>query len=244
MAAYITTVMQHSKFPSLKKFEMAVNALSWTEAEQLFCSLSQYKALDHIVMVSRGRGVQDPSGNSLTAVTQFFCLTQLRTLRLRLHHSILLDNDLLLEAISSWPHIRHLELTDPCLRSPVVTFRGLFAALRQCPHLHTLHILLNIVNIDIDPTAGLFQHTALQTLDITTSHLSDAEAVARIIFSAFPCVDQVGQGRIWRLGVHFRSEWDEWDEVNWHLDFLKSSALLGPHITEQPRRPGTECGTH
>ncbi|OJA19901.1 hypothetical protein AZE42_07029 [Rhizopogon vesiculosus] len=43
-AADTIAVIQHSEFPSLKKFAMQVDALPWAEAEQLFHSLSQCKA--------------------------------------------------------------------------------------------------------------------------------------------------------------------------------------------------------
>ncbi|KAG1744568.1 uncharacterized protein EDB91DRAFT_191157 [Suillus paluster] len=229
-AEYPIAVMQHSGFPALKKFEMVVHAFSWTEAEQLFRALSQCKAcqtLEHISIASYDPDVQQPSGNSFTAVTHFLCFTQLRTLRLMLRHFIFLNNDLLLEAMSSWPHIRSLELVDRQMAS-AVTFRGLFTALRRCPHLHTLHLLLDAQHIDIDPKAESFQHTALQILDLTWSHVADAEAVARIIFSMLPCVDRVAQIGTWCTGSRPK---EEWYEVNRHLKSLKSSAVLGCHIT-------------
>ncbi|KAG0694970.1 hypothetical protein DFH29DRAFT_880347 [Suillus ampliporus] len=230
-AKYITTVLKHSEFPSLKRFEMIVDELHWTEAEQLCCALSQCKArqtLEHIAMDSFGLGFHERSDDSLTAITQFLCFTQLRTLRVMLHHPIFLDNDLLLEAISSWPHIRSLKIEDPRCRPPTVTFRGLFAALRQCPHLHTLQILIDAVNIDIDPKAESFQHTTLHTLDLAQSWEADAEAVARIIFSMLPCVDMVS--RLPDLS-HLSHAWHD---VNKHLKSLKSSPVPGRHITGAP----------
>lgn len=83
-----------------------------------------------------------------------------------------------------------LEFMDPRV-VPTVTFRGLFAALHRCPHLHTLDIPLDAVNLDIDFTAESFQHTSLRHLDLTSSGISDAEAVARIVFSVLPSVDRV-----------------------------------------------------
>jgi len=51
MAPYVTTLMQHSEFPSLKEFRLGVRDLRWEEAEQLFHALSQCKAcqtLEHV----------------------------------------------------------------------------------------------------------------------------------------------------------------------------------------------------
>ncbi|KAG1851825.1 hypothetical protein C8R48DRAFT_725648 [Suillus tomentosus] len=44
---------------------------------------------------------------------------------------------MLLQAMSSWPHIRTLEINDSALSSKV-TLHGLFTALGLCPQLHTL----------------------------------------------------------------------------------------------------------
>ncbi|OJA20758.1 hypothetical protein AZE42_08194 [Rhizopogon vesiculosus] len=45
MAAYVITLVQHSEFPSLKRFLFALQseALSCAEVEQLFCALSRAK---------------------------------------------------------------------------------------------------------------------------------------------------------------------------------------------------------
>ncbi|KAG1873198.1 hypothetical protein F4604DRAFT_1767167 [Suillus subluteus] len=82
--------------------------------------------------------------------------------------------------MSYWPHIRTLELMDQQV-IPTVIFRGLFAALRRCPHLHTRDILLGAVNIDIYHTAESFLHTSLKHLNLTSSDMLDVEAC--IIFS-------------------------------------------------------------
>lgn len=224
-AAYAITAMQHSEFPSLKEFEMVADVLPCSEAEKLFRALSKCSAkqtLQHINIASRIAKDQEPSGESLAAVTQLFCFSQLRTLRLNLHYCIHIDNDLLLEAIASWPHILSLELIDS--RMPTtITFRGLFAALRLCPHLHTLRIFMDLVDIDIDPTTESFQHTTLHTLEFSRSDVADAKAVARIIFSVLPCVDHVNQRDTWDVGMIF---YNVWDKVNSHLRYLKSSAVV------------------
>ncbi|KAG1727398.1 hypothetical protein EDB19DRAFT_1643054 [Suillus lakei] len=220
MAVTITTLVQHSEFPSLRKFEMVVSALPWREAERLFRALSQCKScetLEHILIISKCSGLQEPSesGDSLTVIAQFLCFTQLRLLHLKFYHSILLDNVILLEAISSWPRIRSLKLEDT--HHGTVTHRGLFAALRRCPHLHTLFISLNAVNVDIDPSAESFQHTTLRQLGLKTlSRVTDAEAVARIIFSMLPCVDEVIT--------------PGWQKVNLHLEYFIDSSAPGRHI--------------
>ncbi|KAG1733809.1 hypothetical protein EDB19DRAFT_1191312 [Suillus lakei] len=168
-AAYFIAVMQHSELPSLKDFQIHVGVLPWADAEQLCCALSKRKekqTLETIAILCDSRRLPEPSDNSLTVVPYFLSFTQLRNLRLSRTCCIHLDNDLLLEAASSWPHLRTLEIAGLQV-PPAVTFRGLFAALRLCPHLHRLEIFMDAVNIDIDPEAESFQHAALQSLDMT-----------------------------------------------------------------------------
>ncbi|KAG1760982.1 hypothetical protein EDD22DRAFT_45623 [Suillus occidentalis] len=171
--AAVLTLIHHFKFPSLKEFEMYARVLPWAEAEQLFRALSRCKAsqtLEHI-NISSGSRIQGHSGDSLTAVRQFLCFKQLRTLRISAHHSIHLDNDLLFEAMTSWPHIRSLSLLD--LHNSTITFRGLFTALRLCPNLHDLQVSVDVRNIDIEPEAESFQHTSLRTLVVGSSELEN-----------------------------------------------------------------------
>jgi hypothetical protein len=125
--------------------------------------------------------------------------------------SIFLDNDLLLEAMSSWPHIESLELDDQHRYQPTVTFRGLFTALRKCPHLHNLRIFMDTVDIDIDPKAESFQHPSLRTLHLGLSPVRVAEAVAVIISSMLPHVGEVMYHE--NIGENSRV----WSEVNKHL---------------------------
>ncbi|KAG2115554.1 hypothetical protein BD769DRAFT_1778298 [Suillus cothurnatus] len=228
-ASYVIAIMRNSAFPSLKEFKMIARILSWEDAEQLFDALSRCticQTLQHVDILSRDQRVPEPSDNSLTLIAQFFGFTQLRTLQLAFPHCCTrLDNHLLLKAMTSWPHIRSLKLEDPHLRSATITFCGLFAALRQSPHLHTLHILMDALNIDIDPQTESFQHTSLQTLDVRSSHITDREAVAHIIFSMLPSVESVIYGS---SGHHIRYAWQE---VNRRLQSLKSSAVLGRRIT-------------
>ncbi|KAG1887361.1 hypothetical protein F4604DRAFT_1721596 [Suillus subluteus] len=180
-AAYITTVMQHSDFPSLKQFEISLDSLPWAEAEQLVRVLSRCNAcqtLEQIKMDGSASDVQDPPPPR-SSITHFCCFTQLRVLRLTFPHCCIhLDNDLLLESMSSWPHLRSLDLKDPYQTQGAITFRGLFAALRQCPHLHELSLVIDAVNIDIDPYNG-------------SAQVMDVEAVTHIIFSMLPCVDTI-----------------------------------------------------
>ncbi|OAX35230.1 hypothetical protein K503DRAFT_868405 [Rhizopogon vinicolor AM-OR11-026] len=214
-AADIITLIQRSQFPSLKKFNMHVDALLWAEAEQLFHALSRCKETLEGIIIS----AQESIGHSLTAIRHFLCFVQLRTLDLGF--PVHLDNDLLLEAIASWPYIRHLVLGGLNSERPTVTFGGLFSALRQCPHLHTLELPIDAVNIDIDPEAKSFQHTSLRYLDLSSfSHIADPEAVARIIFSMFPCID--GNG----VDYNFH-EPSLWPKVN---DFLAQFAAGDPRI--------------
>ncbi|KAG2029867.1 hypothetical protein BDR03DRAFT_261822 [Suillus americanus] len=225
--ATVVTIIQHFKFPSLKEFEMHVRVLHWAEAEQLFRALSQCNAsqtLEHIDISSLNR-IQEHSSDSLTAVRQFLCFKQLQTLRLSAHRSIFLDNDLLFEAMTSWPHIRSLSLVDICPLT--VTFRGLFTALRLCPHLQFLQVSVDARNIDIEPEAESFQHTSLKNLIVGSSELEgvNVEAVARIIFFMLPAVDRVicADGSVPRV----------WKDVNRHLELLrnKASSVPGRYIT-------------
>ncbi|OAX36711.1 hypothetical protein K503DRAFT_801820 [Rhizopogon vinicolor AM-OR11-026] len=187
--------------------------LSSAEAEQLCRALSQCKACQTLENIDIASSLGQDSSGSLTAIRQFLCFTQLRSLRLSVHSSIYLDNGLLSEAMSSWPHMVFLELTDLHCCPPTVTFRGLLAALRLCPHLHTLRLSMDAVNIDIDPKVESFQHTSLQTLDVGPSPAEDAEAITCIISSMLPCLSS----------VHCRLESGShlvWEEVNTRLELF------------------------
>ncbi|KAG1760974.1 hypothetical protein EDD22DRAFT_987506 [Suillus occidentalis] len=215
------------------------------QAEHLFRALSRCKAsqtFEHI-NISSGNRTQGHSGDPLTAVRQFLYFKQLHTLRLSVHLPIYLNSDLLFEAMTSWPYIHFLSLVSPRFYTPTITFRGLFTAL-QCPRLHTLDISLDNVNIDIDHTS--FQHASLQELILATSRISDAGAVARIVFSVFPFVDQVSPGfkrptrgciEVQRRRERFsRTLWDSGRrtrgciDAQIHLDSLRASADLDRSI--------------
>lgn len=127
--------------------------------------------------------------------------------------------------------MRHLAFGDPDLPHhppATVTFRGLFAALRRCPHLYILALPIDAVNIDVDPEVESFQHTSLRYLDVSDSDVADPEAVARIIFSMLPCV---------RNGINF-NDFDDfgnfddsgtslWNKVD---DFLDAFAARDRRI--------------
>ncbi|OJA13276.1 hypothetical protein AZE42_05020 [Rhizopogon vesiculosus] len=211
-AAHFITIMRHLEFPSLKVFGVTAVELPLTEAEQLLHALSKckaYQTLESIDIFCTG-GLESLEPLLQNATRHLFCFTQLRTLELHLHSPIYLDNDLLMEAVSSWPHIRSLSFYS----TPLVTFRGLFAALRLCPHLDTFAAEIDAVNIDVDPEAESFQHTSLRTLDLSYSDVEDPQAVARIIFSMLPCISEV---------LH----WDilEWDQVDSELESLRLSVV-------------------
>ncbi|KAG2052525.1 hypothetical protein BDR06DRAFT_1009386 [Suillus hirtellus] len=229
-AASVVAIIQHFKFPSLKEFEMHVRVLPCAEAEQLFHALSLCKAsqtLEHI-NISSNNQTQEHTSDSLTAVRQFLCFKELRTLRLSVHHPIYLDDDLLYEAMTAWPHIHSLSLMNwhPC--PATLTFRGLFAALRLCPQLQDLQVSVDARNIDIEPEVESFQHTSLKNLTMDSCELEavNVEAVARIIYSMLPAVSQVmcSNGGVPRL----------WHNVNKHLDLLrkKPSSTPGHRNTE------------
>ncbi|KIK32939.1 hypothetical protein CY34DRAFT_18702 [Suillus luteus UH-Slu-Lm8-n1] len=91
-----------------------------------------------------------------------------------------------------------------------------------------------------------FQHASLQELILATSRISDAEAVARIVFSVFPSVDQVSPGHkrptrgciaVERRRERFsRALWDSGRrtrgciDAKIHLDSLRASADLDRSI--------------
>ncbi|KAG1763395.1 hypothetical protein EDD22DRAFT_969449 [Suillus occidentalis] len=214
---YVTTILRHSQFPSLKRFWIMVAAPTATEANQLFHALSHYKqTLEQltVIMSSYNHGFQ----NKYLTITQFFCFTQLRLLHLDCIESrIYLDNNLLLEAMSAWPHIEFFKIEDFGGNSSV-TFRGLFTALSQSPQLESLRLSIDTVNIDIDLHAEPIPNTTLRALDLETSefHIENAEVIARIIFTWFPCVEQVSKI------PHTDSE--PWDKVNMHLISLRTGA--------------------
>ncbi|KAG2053265.1 hypothetical protein BDR06DRAFT_1021630 [Suillus hirtellus] len=186
----IITVMQRSQFPSLKKFSFEASYLSPEDAEQLFHALSHCKAcrtLEEITICSLSEGYLVPLySEPLTPIPHFFCFTQLRTLDLTFFNScIYLDNDMLLQAMSTWPHIRALKIdhSGGDHSSPEVTLRELSTALGLCPELHTLRVPINLTTIDIDPDAEPIQHISLQSLALGLSEFqtADAETIARII---------------------------------------------------------------
>ncbi|KAG1890688.1 uncharacterized protein F5891DRAFT_106696 [Suillus fuscotomentosus] len=215
-AGDIITVMQHSQFPSLKEFEFEANRLSSEEAEQLFHALSHCKAcrtLEEITICSLERKFAGSQyDESLTPIPHFLCFTRLRTLKLMFYgFCIYLDKDMLLQAMSSWPHIRTLEIEESDLSSEV-SLRGLLTAIGLCPQLDTLQVPIKIATIDIDPDAEPIQHTSLESLDLDLSEsLTDAETIARIISAWFPCVG----------GVHNLNGC--WSQVNRHLRSLRTA---------------------
>ncbi|KAG1733764.1 hypothetical protein EDD22DRAFT_362802 [Suillus occidentalis] len=221
-AACITTLIEHSEFPSLKQIDLYFKQLPLADAERLCHALSQCKAcqtLEYIRIQSYGTEVWD-TDSSWTASTQFCCCSQLRALQLEFPYcSANLDNDHLLEAMSCWPHIRFLALEDTSYREATITFRGLLTALRQCPLLTDLRLLIDMVNLDVDPTAESFRHTSLQLLDVRSAEVVDTEAVAHILFSMLPCVHKIRNSPI-----DFGRA-DAWRKVRNHLDHLKSSAV-------------------
>ncbi|KAG0694957.1 hypothetical protein DFH29DRAFT_295466 [Suillus ampliporus] len=125
--------------------------------------------------------------------TRIYMIQRRTSIQTAAPSTLSLDNDLLLEAIPSRPDFHHLELADLHLRPPTAIFHGLFAALRLCPHLHTLHVSVDAVNFDIDPEAESFQHTSLLNFDVCPSDVADAEVVARFML---PRVNQVSYQRI------------------------------------------------
>lgn len=223
-AVYFTTLMQYSEFPSLKKIGLNFNLLPLADAERLFHVLSQCKAcqtLEHVNIQGFGPGDLN-SDSSWTEITQFRC-PQLRTLMLRFPGcSIHLDNGHLLKAMSCWPQIRFLALEDMRYREATITFHGLLTALRQCPLLKDLSLLINMVNLDVDPTAESLRNTSLQTWDVRSAVVVDAEAVARVIFSLLP---RFASSYINSPPSRFRYA-SVWDNVWNHLRRFKSSPVL------------------
>ncbi|KAG1884682.1 hypothetical protein F4604DRAFT_184360 [Suillus subluteus] len=226
-AAYATTILQHLQFPSLKSFLIDVDVLTLTEAERFFRALSNCKqTLEQLTIIFER--YHDPQYKALTAIQHLLSFTQLRSLRLGNYDSgacICLDNNLLLEAMSAWPHIHTLTIEDSS-GLPFVTFRGLFTAIRQRPQLESLRLYIDTLNIDIDPDAEPIQHS-LQTLHMETpgAYLVNAEVLARIIFKWLPCVDQVNK---------VVCGWGAWNEVNKHLVSLRTAALHASGAASKP----------
>lgn len=218
-AAYAITVIQHSQFPSLKEFKLDLSVLSSPEAEQLFRALSKCKAcetLEKNFVYSLRHEYNDPQTNSLSVIPYLLCFTQLRTLDLACYDfCINLDDDILLEAVSAWPHMRNLEIEDLRFDYSPITFRGIFTMLRLCPQLDTLRISIDTTTVDIDPDVEPAQHTSLRILELNSPghQIPNAEALAHIIFSCLPRINWV------------QCEESKWDEVNMHLKSLKDAAL-------------------
>jgi hypothetical protein len=227
-SADIITVLQHSEFPSLKMFKMDVAVLPFEKAQELFRALTLCKAcetLEGLEIYSHSPDYEELSDMPLTSIRQFLCFSRLRILGLNVCH-IYLDNDILLEAMSSWPHIRCLDIHyhdhhDHHDRlPPLVTFSGLFAALRTCPHLRTLKLPVDAVNIDIDPDAESFRHNSLQTLDVCNSSVQDPYTVARIVSSMLPSIEFI-------VSCYSNLVFNPWHQVN---NFLEEFAMLvGPY---------------
>ncbi|KAG2098559.1 hypothetical protein BD769DRAFT_1512937 [Suillus cothurnatus] len=220
--AYIIAVMEHSQFPSLTKLNIRHEVPSSAELEQLFRALSHCKACQTLKEITitfddhQDNDDQDPD-NFLTLIPHFLCFTQLEILQLYFHGShIYLGNDVLLQAMSTWPHVRILEIQDSGLIPSHVTFRGLFTALRQCPHLRVLRVPINTVTIDVDPDTEPLPHTSLHRLELETteSPIESAEAVARIIFTLLPRVAEVSPSTIG----------GDWDAVNFYLISWRAAA--------------------
>lgn len=220
-ATYTIAVIQHSELPSLQEFVITVRDLPYAEARQLCLALSQCKANQNLKRIEIITPCQIARELPSRVITQFFCFTQLRTLELDFPHCCFnLDNNLLLEAMASWPHISSLILVDE-ETVPTVTFRGLFTALHQCPHLLNLDMSIDAVRIDIDPTAESFRHTTLKSLNLTRSRVADAEAVARILFSTLPRINEVADNRDpFDTGDPDIDLLKQWEGVNRHLDIL------------------------
>ncbi|KAG1760968.1 hypothetical protein EDD22DRAFT_45124 [Suillus occidentalis] len=245
--AAVLTIIERSKLPSLKEFEMHAHVLSQTEAEHLFRALSRCKASQTFenINISSEMKLGSTGDDYLMVVGQFLCFKQLHTLRLSVRLPIYINNDLF-EAMTSWPHIRFLLLVSPYSYTPTIMFRRLFTALHQCPRLHALDIPLDTVNIDIDHTDESFQHASLQELILATSRIPDVEAVARIVILMFPSVDQVSPGHKCptrgcievqrrRERFSFRASWDSGRtrgciDAQIHLDSLRASANLDRSI--------------
>lgn len=215
--AYAIPILQHSQFPSLKKFDIHVEVLSLPEAVQLFRVLSKCKAcktIEKIYISSRYRGGDNLSDDSLSVIPHLYCFPRLRSLHLSCFDFYLdLDDDFLLEITSTWPHMNCLKIEDCRFDHSPVTFQAVFAALRLCPQLRALRIAIDsTTTIDLDPDFELRQNPSLRMLDLRMSgmpQIPNAEALARTIFSSFPHLKQVGF-----ISTH-------WNEVNRHLDSLR-----------------------
>lgn len=212
-ATYLITLMQHSQFPSLKDFRLSVTGMHSEEAEQLFSVLTHLKAcqtLETLTIFS----YHDDLDIFVEAIPHLLCFKQLRFLHLNFFACICLDDDILVDAMTAWSHIRRLEIIDSCYHPSPVTLHKLFSMLQLCPQLEILRIAVDTTVIDIDPDDDpTFQHTTLHTLELRTSEsqIENAETLALIIFTWLPHVDQV------------LDDSEIWGEVNMHLTNLSSA---------------------
>lgn len=213
-ATHLITLMQHSQFPSLKDFVVAVTVLHPGEAEQLFSMLTHLKAcqtLETITICSYNDVLHD-SDISVEAIPHLLCFKKLRILQLKFSNAcICLDDDILVEAMTAWPHLSVLEIRDSCLHPSPITLHKLFATLHLCPQLENLRIAVDTTIIDIDPDDDpTYQHPILHGLELRTSEpqIENAETLALIIFTWLPHVDQV------------KGDSELWGEVNMHLTNL------------------------
>jgi hypothetical protein len=216
-AGCIIAIITSSRFPTLLKFSASSAVMSSAEVEALLHALTQCNAsqtMECIAIELSSGFPQNLPGSLLAPVIPLLHFGRLQNLRIHCpDSSIYVDDGLLLQAASSWPLIRTLQICGPYHHSAAVTFRGLFAAFHQCPHLRTLKLPIDAGRMDTPhDTEPLY---SLEILDLTpSSHIVDAKAVARIIFSIFPLVDQVSPFN------------QTWQEVNDYLESFRASKYL------------------
>jgi hypothetical protein len=217
-AGSIIPIITNCRFPTLLRFAASSAVMRSAEVEELLHALTQCNASQTLecIVIELSKGLpQNLAGSSLAPITPLLNFGRLHKLRIHCPDSyIYLDDGLLLQAASSWPLIHTLQIYGPYNHSTAVTFRGLHAAFRQCPHLRTLKLPVDAGRMDIPRDAEPLY--SLEILDLTaSSHVVDAKAVAHIIFSIFPVVHQVsGSNQMWR-------------EVNEYLESFRASGYLG-----------------
>lgn len=210
----INAIITSCRFPSLLRLSARSAIMSSAEVEELLHALAQCnesQTLECIVIELSSASPQDLPGSSLAPVIPLLQFGRLQNVVIHCPDSfIYLDDGHLLQAASSWPSIHTLQIYGPYHHTAAVTLGGFIAAFHRCPHLHTALLPIDARSTDIARDAEPLG--SLQTLDLTAGpHVMNPKAVARIIFTMLPRVDQV------------RGSNDMWQEVNQYVQSFRVS---------------------
>ncbi|KAG1858970.1 hypothetical protein DFJ58DRAFT_875891 [Suillus subalutaceus] len=170
--------------------------------------------------------------NSSNVLRPLFLCCNLRVLRIMMTPLFLpADNDLRAMA-SAWPLLEELELFD-CRnlnQNPGITFHGLISLLELCPNLHFFNLAIDATKLDGlrgDKPGGGVCNRLVKYPRLVDSHISDPEAVARILLDILPELETIwGEGSPGPFTTMFNSTLPQgWDQV--HEIILDSKASRG-----------------